>query len=70
MILAPPLDEPSLHVKAAIESLVTSTLSIKSTGVSGTNKIVAPLPIGDGYDSPYKLDAVTVAKTESPRTRL
>jgi hypothetical protein len=69
MMEVPPVEWPSLQVNAAIESLVTSVLSVKSTGESGTNKIVAPLPIGEGSDSPYKFDAVTVANTLSPRTR-
>lgn len=46
--------------------MLVAILVASPTGLSGTVKIVAPLPCEEGADSPYTLVAVTVAMIGSP----
>jgi hypothetical protein len=61
-----PVLSPLFHVSPIRAALVTAVLSASPTGEDGTRTITAPLPGAEAADSPYELDAVTIASTLSP----
>lgn len=66
MIVAPPLEAPSVHTRPIWFCRVTKGLSTRVAGASGTSTIIAPLPTGDAFESPYAFVALTLTLTPSP----
>lgn len=70
MIDEPPVVGPSFQEKPIIKSEVTAAIFAKVTGALGIITTIAPLPGTDGAEVPQLLNAVTIAYTLSPSTRL
>lgn len=49
--------------------MVKSTTFASSIGLSGTLKIIAPVPTSEIVESPLRLVAVTLTSTESPHCK-
>ena len=62
----PPVEAPFFQVMPITDFVVTARLFARLTGAEGTKTIVAPFPLSEKADSPYKFVAETFAKMESP----
>ena len=57
--MAPPFEDPALHVRPSVDFVRYEVFSARLVGASGDVVITAPLPSDDSVESPYKLVAIT-----------
>lgn len=70
MMFVPPLDTPSVQVKAIVVDVVSAAFDAIFRGASGMVKITALFPAGEVRDGPTILLAVILAKMEDPHGKL
>lgn len=63
----PPSVAPADHCKPSVDAVRSDVFSTKLIGASGFVIIVAPLPLGETFELPLMLVALTVAKISSAK---
>lgn len=68
MISAPPIKSALLHVKPRVDFVLSEVSSAKLIGESGVVVMIAPLPVLDSSEEPYRFKATTLALTLDPHS--
>jgi len=68
--VSPPVKLGGSQVRPKVDFVLYESTSAKLVGESGVVVILAPLPANEATESPYKLRAITLAKTWVPHSNL